>query len=66
MCDYNSSDKKPCPFRVVAAWKYNERTFQIKSIVKTHLCARNYKFGSLVTSNWLAKYYLQDVIRKPK
>nr|KAJ0197587.1 hypothetical protein LSAT_V11C700367560 [Lactuca sativa] len=52
MCDYNSSDKKPCPFRVVAAWKYNERTFQIKSIVKTHLCARNYKFGSLVTSNW--------------
>lgn len=42
----NSSDKKPCPFRVATAW--------------------NYKFGSLVTSNWLAKHYLQDVIRNLK
>ncbi|CAI9266815.1 unnamed protein product [Lactuca saligna] len=27
---------------------------------------RNYHFGSLVTSNWLAKHYLKDVIMKPK
>nr|KAJ0199022.1 hypothetical protein LSAT_V11C600308110 [Lactuca sativa] len=26
---------------------------------------RNYHFGSLVTSNWLAKRYLKDVIMKP-
>ncbi|CAI9286484.1 unnamed protein product [Lactuca saligna] len=31
-----------------------------------HLCARNYHFGSLVTSSWLAKHYLKDVIMKPK
>nr|KAJ0194779.1 hypothetical protein LSAT_V11C700347730 [Lactuca sativa] len=35
-------------------------------ILETHLYAMNYNFGSLVTSNWLAKHYLQDVIRKPK
>ncbi|CAH1427978.1 unnamed protein product [Lactuca virosa] len=27
---------------------------------------RNYHFGSLVTSNWLAKHYMKDVIMKPK
>ncbi|CAI9278906.1 unnamed protein product [Lactuca saligna] len=55
-----------CPFRVAAGWKYNERTFQIKFCNEMHLCATNYHFGSLVTSNWLAKHYLKDVIMKPK
>ncbi|CAH1412743.1 unnamed protein product [Lactuca virosa] len=55
-----------CPFRVAAGWKYNERTFQIKFCNEMHLCARNYHFGSLVTSNRLAKHYLKDVIMKPK
>ncbi|CAI9298152.1 unnamed protein product [Lactuca saligna] len=27
---------------------------------------RNYHFGSIVTSNWLAKHYLKDAIIKPK
>ncbi|CAI9273729.1 unnamed protein product [Lactuca saligna] len=58
--------KKPCPFRIHASWKYNERTFQIKSMVETHLCARNYNFGHLVSCNWLAKHYIKDIIRKPK
>ncbi|CAI9303472.1 unnamed protein product [Lactuca saligna] len=43
-----------------------ERTFQIKYCNEMHLCARNYHFGSLVTSSWLAKHYLKDVIMKPK
>ncbi|KAL4582793.1 hypothetical protein LXL04_007352 [Taraxacum kok-saghyz] len=65
-CGKHSQDALPCPFRVAAGWKYNERTFQIKSICETHLCARNYNFGSLVTSTWLAKHFLNDIIMKPK
>nr|KAJ0190647.1 hypothetical protein LSAT_V11C800404490 [Lactuca sativa] len=55
-----------CPFRVAGGWKYNERTFQIKFCNEIHLCVKNYHSGSLVTSNWLAKHYLKDVIMKPK
>ncbi|XP_023738192.1 uncharacterized protein LOC111886191 [Lactuca sativa] len=58
--------KDPCPFRVYAAWQYNERTFQIKSICDIHLCARNFNFGTLVSCNWLAKQYLKDIIMKPQ
>ncbi|XP_023734539.1 uncharacterized protein LOC111882401 [Lactuca sativa] len=64
--DINDNNKIQCPFRVAARWKYNERTFQIKFCNEMHLCARNYHFGSLVTSSWLAKHYLKDVIMKPK
>nr|KAJ0191807.1 hypothetical protein LSAT_V11C800426050 [Lactuca sativa] len=64
--DINDNNKMQCPFRVAAGWKYNERIFQIKFCNEMHLCARNYHFGSLVTSNWLAKHYLKDVIMKPK
>ncbi|CAI9303466.1 unnamed protein product [Lactuca saligna] len=64
--DNNDNNKMQCPFRVAAGWKYNERTFQIKFCNEMHLCARNYQFGSLVTSSWLAKHYLKDVIMKPK
>ncbi|KAL4572632.1 hypothetical protein LXL04_019412 [Taraxacum kok-saghyz] len=60
------SDKRQCPFRIYASWKYNERTFKIKTMVDTHLCARNYKFGNLVSCEWLAKHYVKDIIRKPK
>ena len=35
-------------------------------MVETHLCARNYNFGHLVSCNWLAKHYIRDIIRKPK
>nr|KAJ0225672.1 hypothetical protein LSAT_V11C100001570 [Lactuca sativa] len=55
-----------CPFRVATGWKYNERTFHIKFCNEIPMCARNYHFGSLVTSNWLAKHHLKDVIMKPK
>ncbi|CAI9302433.1 unnamed protein product [Lactuca saligna] len=58
--------KDPYPFRVYAAWKYNERKFQIKSICDIHLCARNFNFRTLVSCNWLAKHYLKDIIMKLK
>ena len=63
---WEKNAKKPCPLRIHASWKYNERTFQIKSMVETHLCARNYNFGHLVSCNWLTKHYIKDIIRKPK
>ncbi|KAL4566141.1 hypothetical protein LXL04_030251 [Taraxacum kok-saghyz] len=65
-CGKYSHDAVPCLLMVAAGWKYNERTFQIKSICETHICARNYNFGSLVTSTWLAKHCLKDIIMKPK
>lgn len=65
-CGNNCNGQKPYPFRVAVGWKYNKLTFQIKSIFKTHLCSRNNNFVSLVTSNWLTKHYLQEVIENPK
>nr|KAJ0208753.1 hypothetical protein LSAT_V11C400198760 [Lactuca sativa] len=38
-------------------------TMNIKSMIETHLCARNY---NLVNYNWLAKHYIDDIIRNPK
>nr|KAJ0227058.1 hypothetical protein LSAT_V11C100029720 [Lactuca sativa] len=64
--DSNDNNKMQCPFRVATGWKYNERTFHIKFCNEMHMCARNYHYGSLVTSSWLAKHYLKDVIMKPK
>nr|KAJ0192717.1 hypothetical protein LSAT_V11C800404480 [Lactuca sativa] len=58
--------ESPAQLRVAGGWKYNERTFQIKFCNEIHLCVKNYHSGSLVTSNWLAKHYLKDVIMKPK
>nr|KAJ0201850.1 hypothetical protein LSAT_V11C600324360 [Lactuca sativa] len=46
--------------------KYNERTFQIKYMIKTHLCARNYNFGHFFSCNWLEKHYIKDIIWKLK
>nr|KAJ0202631.1 hypothetical protein LSAT_V11C500273190 [Lactuca sativa] len=65
-CGSGTRDNNDNNKMVAAGWKYNERTFQIKFCNEMHLCARNYHFGSLVTSSWLAKHYLKDVIMKPK
>ena len=43
--------KDTWPFRIYVVWKYNEHTFQVKSIRNIHLCARNYKFGCLASFN---------------
>ncbi|KAL4567396.1 hypothetical protein LXL04_022980 [Taraxacum kok-saghyz] len=63
---YREKEEEQCPFRLYAAWKFNEMTFQIKGLVDIHLCDRNCNFGSLVTSSWIAKHYLKDIISKPK
>ncbi|CAI9271321.1 unnamed protein product [Lactuca saligna] len=47
-------------------WFMKSDKSRIKSMVETHLCARNYNFGHLVSCNWLAKHYIKDIIRKPK
>ncbi|KAL4591054.1 hypothetical protein LXL04_004002 [Taraxacum kok-saghyz] len=60
------SDKRQCPFRIYASWKYNEHTFQIKTMVNTQLYAQNYEFGNLVSCEWLSRHYVNDIIRKPK
>ncbi|KAL4560719.1 hypothetical protein LXL04_032873 [Taraxacum kok-saghyz] len=33
---------------------------------RIRIIAKNYSFGSLVTSTWLAKHFLKDIIMKPK
>ncbi|CAI9284709.1 unnamed protein product [Lactuca saligna] len=47
-------------------WFMKSDKSRIKSMVETHLCARNYNFGHLVSCNWLGKHYIKDIIRKPK
>jgi len=55
-----------CPFRLYAAWMFKERSFQIKSMTDTHCCARKFKFGSMVSPEWIGRHYMTEIANKPK
>lgn len=60
------SNKKGCTFRLWASWMSTERTFQIKSLIPTHKCSRNFDLSPLVNFKWIAKHYAKDIIENPK
>ncbi|CAI9289371.1 unnamed protein product [Lactuca saligna] len=49
-----------------ATWMKNERSFQIKSLIDRHNCARVFKFGSIVSYKWIGTHFMNDIIQKPK
>ncbi|GJY07676.1 hypothetical protein Tco_0374730 [Tanacetum coccineum] len=58
--------KKGCSFRLWAGWMQSESSFQIKTLVPTHTCSRNFNLGSLVTYKWIAKQFAVEVLKNPK
>ncbi|GJW38904.1 RNA-directed DNA polymerase, eukaryota, reverse transcriptase zinc-binding domain protein [Tanacetum coccineum] len=58
--------KKGCSFRLWAGWMQSEASFQIKTLVPTHTCSRNFNLGSLVTYKWIAKQFPVEVLKNPK
>lgn len=58
--------KRGCTFRLWASWMQNEDSFQIKSLIPTHQCVRNFDLAPLVTYKWIAKHYAKDIIENPK
>ena len=63
-CCRDDKEKK-CPFRLWASWMQNEKSFQIKSLNDKHACSRTYEFGSLITSNWIARNYAKKIMVNP-
>ncbi|KAL4583549.1 hypothetical protein LXL04_008127 [Taraxacum kok-saghyz] len=59
------TDKKTWPFRLYASWMNKERTVQVKSMNKKHLCARTFTFGHLVSHSWIAYHLVKELILKP-
>lgn len=43
----------------------SETSFQIKSLIPEHKCARNYNLGALVTFRWVALHFFKDIIEDP-
>nr|KAJ0213759.1 hypothetical protein LSAT_V11C400190290 [Lactuca sativa] len=55
-----------CTFRLWASWMSDEESFQIKSLKADHNCARNFKFGSLVTYAWIGSHYTKEIVESQK
>nr|KAJ0215206.1 hypothetical protein LSAT_V11C300137640 [Lactuca sativa] len=55
-----------CTFRLYAGQMYNEKSFQFKSLVGVRCCSRKFKFGSLVSLEWIGKHYIIGITNKFK
>ncbi|PWA41822.1 hypothetical protein CTI12_AA426570 [Artemisia annua] len=55
-----------CKFRLWVSWMQNEASFQIKTLIPDHTCARAFDHGSLVTFKWIARHYVREIITNPK
>ncbi|CAI9299567.1 unnamed protein product [Lactuca saligna] len=62
----NRKEENKCPFRIYAAWMYKERSFQIKAMNGDHKCSRQFKFGSIVSLEWIGRHYVTEIANKPK
>ncbi|XP_052625692.1 uncharacterized protein LOC128132781 [Lactuca sativa] len=62
----NRKEENKCPFRIYAAWMYKERSFQIKAMNGDHKCSRQFKFGSIVSPEWIGRHYVTEIANKPK
>ncbi|XP_052626772.1 uncharacterized protein LOC111896449 [Lactuca sativa] len=58
--------KGACTFRLWASWMSDEESFQINSLKVDHSCARNFKFGSLVTYAWIGSHYAKEIVQSQK
>lgn len=56
--------KEPCKWKCYASKVNKYRSFEIKNLHDVHTCSRNMK-SKLVTSNWIAKKYLNTFRLQP-
>ncbi|GKB18469.1 hypothetical protein Tco_0852392 [Tanacetum coccineum] len=52
--------------RLWGSWMQNEASFQIKTLIPDHNCARVFDFGALVTYKWIARHYVREIVSNPK
>ncbi|XP_052625687.1 uncharacterized protein LOC111879090 [Lactuca sativa] len=64
-CGNRKEDNK-CLFRIYATWMYKEISFQIKAMNSDHNCSRQFKFGSIVSPEWIGRHYVTEIANKPK
>ncbi|XP_023754652.2 uncharacterized protein LOC111903098 [Lactuca sativa] len=55
-----------CKFRLWASWMSEEKSFQIKSLIDEHNCARNFKLGSIVSYAWIGSHFTTEFLQKQK
>ncbi|KAI3525338.1 hypothetical protein L1887_04054 [Cichorium endivia] len=65
-CKRSNDDETKCPWRLWATWMSNEKSFQVKSLVDEHKCARNFKSASLVNYKWIAKKFATKIRQDPR
>ncbi|KAJ9565641.1 hypothetical protein OSB04_001607 [Centaurea solstitialis] len=58
-------EERSCPWRLWASWMSTKKSFQVKTLHDEHRCGRNYRVGSLVNSNWIAKQYGRKIRQNP-
>nr|KAJ0198601.1 hypothetical protein LSAT_V11C700373470 [Lactuca sativa] len=52
----NQKEENKYPFRIYAAWMYKERSFQFKAMNGDHKYSRQFKFGSIVSPEWIGRH----------
>ncbi|KAL4556325.1 hypothetical protein LXL04_038973 [Taraxacum kok-saghyz] len=52
--------------RLWATWMSTEHYFHIKSLKPNHQCARNFKFGSGMTYQWIGGHYTKEILHRQK
>nr|GEW79014.1 hypothetical protein [Tanacetum cinerariifolium] len=63
-CSKDNQEKK-CLFRLWASWMQTVKSFQIKNMIDQHVCSRTFEYGSLITSNWIARNYSKKIMINP-
>ncbi|GJZ97507.1 hypothetical protein Tco_0669960, partial [Tanacetum coccineum] len=63
-CSIDSRERK-CPFRLWASWMSKEKSFQNKTLIDEHACSTTYEYGTLITSNWIARNYAKKIMINP-
>ncbi|GKE02326.1 hypothetical protein Tco_1390309 [Tanacetum coccineum] len=63
-CSKDNQEKK-CPFKLWVSWMQSEKSFQIKNMIDGHVYSRTYEYGSLITSNWIARNYAKKIMINP-
>lgn len=51
--------------RLYASWMYKERSFQIKSMIDTYACSIKFKYGKIISLEWIRKHYMTEIANKP-
>ncbi|XP_052624932.1 uncharacterized protein LOC128132415 [Lactuca sativa] len=55
-----------CTFRLWGSWMSEDKSFQIKSLISEHNCAKNFKFGSIVTYKWIGTHFKHQFYNNQK